>query len=214
LIAAVALPVAAACGNDETPVANTATRPDSSSGEVAQYALMKNSIGWLTDSNVVALATQLNSDALGIARLEAQTWSREPFRMLASSIIRDHARLQVAIDSVASLRRLPSQMPAVGPEMKAPYDSVLNTQVGLPLQEREGQFLDVLIKEHQRSIVDFSALAGNASDPELRAVLVNRAVLMEQTHVAQARMLGDAIARADSAREDSLKARAQRRARR
>jgi hypothetical protein len=175
---------------------------------------MKNSIGWLTDSNVVALATQLNSDALGIARLEAQTWSREPFRMLASSIIRDHARLQVAIDSVASLRRLPSQMPAVGPEMKAPYDSVLNTQVGLPLQEREGQFLDVLIKEHQRSIVDFSALAGNASDPELRAVLVNRAVLMEQTHVAQARMLGDAIARADSAREDSLKARAQRRARR
>jgi hypothetical protein len=105
-------------------------------------------------------------------------------------------------------------MPAVGPEMKAPYDSMLNTQVGLPLPEREGQFLDMLIKEHRRSIVDFGALAGNASDPDLRAVLVNRAVLMEQTHVAQARMLGDAMARADSARQDSLNARAQRRARR
>ena len=214
LIAAVALSVAAACGNDDAPVANSAARPDSSSGEVAQYALMKNSIGWLTDSNVVALATQLNNDALGIARLEAQTWSREPFRVLATSILRDHARLQAALDSVASLRRLPSQMPAVGPEMKAPYDSVLNTQIGLPLQEREAQFLDMMIKEHQRSIVDFSALAGNASDPELKAVLVNRAVLMEQTHVAQARMLGDAIARADSARQDSLKARAQQRGRR
>jgi hypothetical protein len=175
---------------------------------------MKNNIGWLTDSNVVALATQVNADALGMARLEAQVWSREPFRVFATSIIRDHARLQFALDSVASLRRLPSQMPAVAPEMKAPYDSVLNTQIGLPLQERESQFLDMVIKEHQRSIVDFSALAGNASDPDLRGVLATRAVLMEQTHVAQARMLSDAIARADSARQDSLKARAERRARR
>jgi hypothetical protein len=214
VIAAAALVAVAACGRDETPGTNAAARPDSSAGEVAQYALMKNNIGWLTDSNVVALATQVNADALGMARLEAQVWSREPFRVFATSIIRDHARLQFALDSVASLRRLPSQMPAVAPEMKAPYDSVLNTQIGLPLQERESQFLDMVIKEHQRSIVDFSALAGNASDPDLRGVLATRAVLMEQTHVAQARMLSDAIARADSARQDSLKARAERRARR
>ena len=214
MIAAAALVAVAACGSDETPGTNAAARPDSSAGEVAQYALMKNNIGWLTDSNVVALATQVNADALGMARLEAQVWSREPFRVFATSIIRDHARLQFALDSIASLRRLPSQMPAVAPEMKAPYDSVLNTQIGLPLQERESQFLDMVIKEHQRSIVDFSALAGNASDPDLRGVLATRAVLMEQTHVAQARMLSDAIARADSARQDSLKARAERRARR
>ncbi len=214
MIAVAALAVAAACGNDDTPVANTATRPDSSSGEVAQYALMKNSIGWLTDSNVVALAGQLNGDAQGMARLESQAWTREPYRLFAAAIMRDHAQMQFSIDSIASLRRIPSQMPAVAPELKAPYDSVLNTQAVLPLAEREGQFLDMVIREHQRSLVDFGALAGNASDPDLKTLLAGRAVLMEQTHLAQARMLGDAMARADSARQDSLKARAEQRRRR
>jgi hypothetical protein len=63
-------------------------------------------------------------------------------------------------------------------------------------------------------LLDFSALAGNATDPDLRALLATRAVLMEQTHLAQARMIGDAMAKADSARQDSLKARAQQRNRR
>ena len=196
----------AACGNDDAPAAKAPARPDSSSGEVAQYALMKNSIGWLTDSNIVALAAQVNSDAQGMSRLEAQSWSREPYRMLSSMIIRDHGRLQFALDSVASLRRLPSQVPAVAPEMKAPYDSMVSAQAVLPMTDREAQFLDMVIKEHERAIVDFSALAGNATEPDLKAVLASRAVLMEQTHLAQARMLGDAIAKADSARQDSLKA--------
>lgn len=206
IISAVALAAAIACGEDEAPAAKTAARPDSASGEVAQYALMKNSIGWLTDSNVVALASQVNSDAQGMSRLESQAWSREPLRMLASMIMRDHARLQFAIDSVASLRRLPSQMPAVAPEMKVPYDSMVMSQAGLPMTEREAQFLQMVIKEHEHSMVDFSALAGNATEPDLKALLATRAVLMEQTHLAQARMISDALVKADSARQDSLKA--------
>jgi hypothetical protein len=206
MVSAVALTAVIACGKDEPPPPKAPARPDSSAGEVAQYALMKNSIGWLTDSNVVALATQVNADAQGMSRLELQAWSKEPLRTLATTITRDHARLQFAIDSVASLRRLPSQMPAVAPEMKAPYDSMVMSQAGLPMADRESQFLASVAAEHQRAIVDFSALAGNATDPDLKALLATRAVLMEQTHLAQTRMIGDAIAKADSARLDSLKA--------
>ena len=203
-----ALVAAAACRTDEkAPAANASARRDSASGEVAQYALMKNSIGWLTDSNIVALAAQVNGDAQGMSQLEAQAWTREPYRLLATAIMRDHARLQVAIDSVASLRRIPSQLPAVAPEVKAPYDSLMTTVAGLPLAEREATFTDQVLKEHQRSMKDFAALAGNATEPDLRALLANRAVLMEQTHIAQTRMIADAIGKADSARQDSLKAR-------
>lgn len=207
-ITTAALVAVVACGNDEkAPAANAPARRDSASGEVAQYALMKNSIGWLTDSNIVALAAQVNGDAQGMAQLEAQAWTREPYRYLANQIMRDHARLQFSLDSVASLRRIPSQLPAVAPEVKAPYDSAMTSVAGLPLAEREATFTDQVLKEHERSMKDFAALAGNATDPDLRALLANRAVLMEQTHIAQARMIAEAVTKADSARQDSLKAR-------
>ncbi|HET9426113.1 MAG TPA: DUF4142 domain-containing protein, partial [Gemmatimonadaceae bacterium] len=175
------------------------------SGEVAQYALMKNSIGWLTDSNIVALASQVNSSAQGTAQLQAQAWTSEALRALAADVLRDHARMQFAIDSLASQKRIPAQLPAVAASMQAPYDSALATQAGLPVMEREPKFLDLLIAEHQRSIVDFGALAGNASDPDLRALLANRGVLMEQTHASRAKLIKAAMQRADSARQDSAK---------
>lgn len=200
-----------ACGGDATPARRAPARPDSSSGDVAQYALMRNHVGWLTDSNIVALASQLNNDAPEISRLEAQAWTREPLRYLASEILKDHAALQFSLDSIARLRHLPAQMPAVAPEIKAPYDSLLNTQIGLPLADREAQFIDMVLKVHGRAIVDFGALAGNASDPDLRALLANRAVLMEQTHIARARLIEAALARNDSLRQDSLKTRKGRR---
>jgi hypothetical protein len=210
-ISAAAFSAIAGCGGDATPARRTPARPDSSAGDVAQYELMKNHIGWLTDSNIVALASQVNSDAPGISRLEAQAWTREPFRYLASEILKDHAALQYSLDSIAQLRHLPAQMPAVAPEIKAPYDSLLNTQIGLPIADREAQFIDMVLKVHGRAIVDFGALAGNASDPDLRALLANRAVLMEQTHIARARLIEASLARDDSVRQDSLKTRKGRR---
>src|SRR5688572_26275437 len=114
-----------ACDNGGESASRAVAQPDSASGEVAQYALMKNQIGWLTDSNIVALATQVNADAQEIARLEAQYWSKEHLRLFAADMLRDHLRLQYSIDSVALRRRLPSQAPAVAPELKAPYDSLL-----------------------------------------------------------------------------------------
>jgi predicted outer membrane protein len=202
----------AACDRDK-PAAQRTARPDSASGEVAQYALMKNQIGWLSDSNIVALAGQVNSDAQEIARLQTQTWASEPFRLFAAEILRDHARLQYSIDSLASARRLPAQAPAVAAEMKAPYDSMLATQIGLPLNERESQFLGVIVKVHDRSALDFGALAGNATDPDLRALLLTRAVIMEQAHAARAQLIAGAVARNDSVRADSTRADSTRRRR-
>lgn len=196
--------IGACGGGDAAPQANAA-RPDSSSGEVAQYALMKNNIGWLTDSNVVALASQVNASAQQIAQLEAQTWASEPRHALALDIIRDHQRMQFAIDSLTSLKRIPSQMPAVAPSMKTPYDSLLATQVGLPMAEREAQLVDRLLQVHAQSIIDFAAVAGNATDPDLRALLANRGVLMEQTHISRMTMFKTALAKADSAKQDSAK---------
>jgi hypothetical protein len=196
----------AACDRGQgEPAPARAARPDSASGDVAQYALMKNNIGWLTDSNIVALATQLNSSAQQTAELETQAWTSEPMRAFSTDVVRDHGRLRFAIDSLVSLKRLPAQMPAVGPSMQAPYDSMRVAQTAMPLEERERQFLDLLIAEHARSITDFGALAGNASDPDLRALLANRGVLMEQTHVSRAKLLKAAITRADSVKQDSLK---------
>ena len=197
----------AACDRDGQPAqaATAGSQPDSASGEVAQYALMKNRIGWLTDSNIVALAIQVNDAVPAIARLEAQSWASEPLRALAASEIREHAAFRAAIDSVASLRRIPAQAPAVAPSVIAPYDSLLATQAGLPLAERESKLIEMLMAVHARSTVDFGALAGNTTDPDLRAVLANRGVLMEQAHDARAKLIQGAMQRADSARQDSAK---------
>ncbi|MEO5566997.1 MAG: hypothetical protein ABIR92_00805 [Gemmatimonadaceae bacterium] len=193
----------AACDRESTPASQGAARLDSASGEAAQYALMKNNIGWLTDSNIVALAGQLNRDAQKIAQLEADVWASVPLHALALDLIRDHSRLQVSIDSVASLRRLPSQAPAVAPMMQAPYDSLLATQVGLPMTERESKLIEMLSAVHDRTITDFGALAGNATDPDLRAVLATRGVLMEQAHLARIKLLDAAMVKSDSAKRDS-----------
>src|SRR4051812_42540414 len=126
LIATICLTVVVACGNEQAPVAKAPARPDSSAGEVAQYALMKNSIGWLTDSNIVALATQLNADAQGMSRLESQAWTKEPLRLLSAGIMRDHTRMQFSILSFALARRVTPQMPAAAADLQASYDSLLD----------------------------------------------------------------------------------------
>jgi hypothetical protein len=203
---AIAATLAACDRRDDSPVVIRA-QTDSASGEVAQYSLMKNTIGWLTDSNIVALASQVNADAKGVAELEAQVWSKEMLRAVATEIVREHARFQYSIDSVASLRRIPSQAPAIAPEIRVFYDSTRAAQAALSLPEREGQFFVAVAAAHSRSVTDLGALAANATDPDLRALLINRGVMMEQAHLSKLKLLGGAVSRADSAREDSLKAR-------
>jgi predicted outer membrane protein len=173
---------------------------DSAAGEVAQFALMKNSIGWLTDSNLVSLASLVNQAPIALARVEAQLWSDEQIHAFALEVLRDHTRLQGSIDSLAGKRRIPSQRPAVAESMQQPYDSLVASLAAMPLQQMEPRFLEAVIGLHERTLVDFAALAGNAEDPDLRALIANRAITMEQAHAAKAKVMIAAAAKADSVR--------------
>jgi hypothetical protein len=198
-----------ACGRGSKQAASGApARPDSSSGEVTQYALMKNQVGWFTDSNAVALASMVNSAGQDIARIESQEWRSESMRALASDIIREHSAFQYALDSIAGKLKLPAQVPAIEAEMKAEYDTVAAAFAAQPVMQRDSNFVDALVKQHARTTTDFAAIAGNVTDPDLRALIANRGILMEQTHVARAQLLAASAARADStaaAREDSVR---------
>ena len=196
--------VIAACGGRDAATGDTTTvrvKPDSASGEVAQYALMKNSVGWLTDSNLVSLASTVNQAPINLARVETETWANEQIHAFALEILRDHASLQVAIDSLAAKRRIPPQRPAVAAGMQAAYDSAVTAMAMLPVAERESKLIDAIIALHTRTVTDFAAIAGNAADPDLRALFASRAILMEQTHTSKARLIAVAVAKADSARQ-------------
>jgi len=203
LCATVAL-VACSRGNSrQTPAAASAAavRLDSSTGEVAQYSLMKDAVGWLTDSNLVALATIVNQAPMRLARVESQESTDQAVHAFALEVIRDHTALQASIDSLAGKRRIPSQRPAVGESMQAAYDSAVATLSTTPPQQIEQQYLAAERALDGRTIMDFGALAGNATDPDLRSLLVSRAMAMEQRHVTRAIQLAASFAQADSAKQ-------------
>jgi putative membrane protein len=197
LCAAVA---AVACRRGSDPPA-AAPHVNSSTGEVAQYSLMKDAVGWLTDSNLVALATIVNQAPVRLARIESQQSTDQAVHAFALEVIRDHNALQASLDSLAGKRRIPSQRPAVAESMQAPYDSAVAALTPTPVQQMEHEYLSAEKAVDARSLTDFAALAGNATDPDLRALLVSRAVGMEQRHVTRATQLAASLAQADSAKQ-------------
>lgn len=203
-----ALAVGGAACRDNADDAEAAARRtrDSAAGEVAQYALMKPPVQWLTDSNLVSLATSVNSAPMALARLQMQAWSNPQVQAFAAEIIRDHAALQRSIDSAAQAHRIPAQAPAVAESMLLPYDSTVASLTGLPATELEPRFLDAMAAMHLRTARDFGALAGNATDPDLRGVLTNKAIQMEQAHGAKAKLIAASLAKADSAKRAAAQA--------
>ena len=201
--AAIALAVVAAACQQHGPAKQPADRVlhvDSSGGEVSQFSLMQNAVGWLTDSNVVSLAATVNEAPMSLARAESQAWTDDQTHQYAMMVLRDHAALQSSIDSLAAKHRLPSQTPAVAADFHARYDSAANSIAGLPAAQVDPKFVTAVIDLHERTLLDFGALAGNTLDPDLRALLAIRAVTMEQQHITRARQLAASIASADSAK--------------
>jgi len=196
----VALLILGACQDraDQRPAAPL--HVDSSAGEVSQFALMQNSVGWLTDSNIVALATVVNEGAMNLARAESQAWTDEPTHQYALMILRDHAALQTSLDSLAAKHRVPSQTPAIAAEFHARYDSLAAPLAGLPAVEVDPKFLTLVQELHGKTTIDFGALAGNTTDPDLKALLAIRAASMEDMHVTRAKTLLASLASADSAK--------------
>ena len=177
------------------------TRADSSTGEVAQYSLMKDAVGWLTDSNLVALATIVNQAPVRLARVESQQSTDQAVHQFALEVIRDHSVFQTSLDSLAGKRRIPAQRPAVAESIQTPYDSVVTALTATQTQQLEGQYLAAERAIDTRTMLDFGALAGNANDPDLRSLLVSRAVAMEQRHVTRANQLAASLAQTDSAKQ-------------
>jgi putative membrane protein len=177
------------------------THVDSSAGEVSQYSLMTNTVGWLTDSNIVSLVDMVNQAPVNLAKTESQAWTDEQVHGYAMQIIHDHAALQFSIDSLIAKHRIPPQEPAVAESMRSQYDSIVSQLNGLPASEVDKRFLALEEQVHNRTVIDFGALGGNASDPDLRAMLAIRATEMERAHLARARDLTKSVASADSAKQ-------------
>src|SRR3954469_1484787 len=205
--------LAAGCNRSETtgrrPArANAALHVDSSGGDVSQYSLMTTPIGWLTDSNIVALVSMVNDAPMSLARAESQSWTDQQVHDFALEIIRDHAAFQTSVDSLMGKRRIPPQLPAVAESMRPMYDSLGTRLAGLPASEVDKRFLALEDSIHTHTSIDFGALGGNAADPDLRAMLAIRATDMEQRHLARSRDMALSIAKADSAKrvaKDSAK---------
>jgi hypothetical protein len=200
-----ALTMAGACrekqNQEPAQAPPTAIRVDSSGGETSQFSLMKDAVGWLTDSNIVSLAAVVNDAPMALSRAESQSWTDQPTHEYALMVLRDHAALQASIDSLASHHHLPAQAPAIGAEFHAKYDSAAGALTGLPAAQVDPKFLAQMIELHGRTILDFGALAGNTTDPDLRALLSIRAQAMEQQHLTRAQQLTASLAAADSAKQ-------------
>jgi len=87
----------------QAPATATAAtvRFDSSTGEVRPVLLMKDAVGWLTDSNLVALATMVNEAPVRLARIESQQSTDQAIHAFALEVIRDHTRSRLRYDSLA-----------------------------------------------------------------------------------------------------------------
>jgi predicted outer membrane protein len=194
-------------GSDPESVAGSATaHVDSAAGEVSQYSLMTNAVGWLTDSNIVALASVVNAGPIEAARAESEQWTDQQVNQFALEVIREHSALQASIDSLGEKRRIPSQIPAVAASMRPQYDSIVAKLNGVPLDGVAAKFLAIEDELHGRTLNDFGALGGNATDPDLRAILAVRATDMERRHLARAKELAKSLAEADSAKQAAKEA--------
>lgn len=185
--------------SDDAPAAGALV--DSAHGEVAQYSLMKDAVMWLTDSNVVALAAVVNDGPVRLARIESQEASDPAVHALAVEVLRDHAAFQVSLDSIAAKRRIPSQRPAVAQSMQAPYDSAVTALSSVSAAQIEQQYLAAEKMMAERALTDFAAIAGNATDPDVRALIAIRGTTMEERHIAHANQLVASAAQADSAKQ-------------
>jgi hypothetical protein len=162
---------------------------------------MQNATIWLTDSNVVALAAMVNDAPMRLARLESQESSDPAVHALALEVLRDHAAFQGSLDSISLKRRIPAQSPAVAASMQAPYDSIVAALTPIAISQMEQQYLAAEKVMAAKALNDFGAVAGNAIDPDLRAMIAVRATAMEERHLAHANQLTIAAAQADSAKQ-------------
>jgi hypothetical protein len=160
-----------------------------SGGDVAlDSTVALDSVAWLSDADIIALAASMQTPAIAAAQLELQSWSNDTTLNLALQLSRDHAALRATLDSVAAAHRLVPQRPLVADSLLAPYDLQVSAILGFGGRELEQRFLASQREAHTRAIADLGALAVLAREPDLRALLLGRAMVIERDHLARLSM--------------------------
>jgi predicted outer membrane protein len=212
-MSAALLVVAAACSTSNRDTNEAA-------GEVVaratpEMARAKPIVRWLTDANLLSLASTTNAKQIAAADVELEAWHVDSVRAFAAGVARDHAELQHSIDSLAAHLHLTPIAPALAQTVSATMQAQIDT-----VRRAEGRALDRVFMRQQVASYQFMTnylgqLAAVAEQPEVQALLstakdrattqLNHASAL-QTRLAAA----DSVAAADSAAKLAAKIAAKR----
>lgn len=211
-------------GSEQRPAAATAASNASSAhrdtseftGEVSvDSSAARPAVRWLTDANVLSLASMMNSKQIAAADVELESWHLENVRDFASSMAREHAELQHSIDSLAERARITPITPALAQTISAKMQRQIDSLRSSSGRSLDRAFLRQQIAGHELMANYVTDLTGVAEKPEVRALLASMGDRVGN-QLARARALlasiatRDSIAAADSAAKAQAKLAAKR----
>jgi hypothetical protein len=200
----------AACGT--APAAKTAKRAPPvrqvSAGDVALDSVTQAvNAHWLTDSNVVALLSVIDSRQMDLAHEELQAWASDTVQMLAVNMLHSYQAQQQSLDSLASALALTGSMPALGVALDTSLQRHTAVLAGLGAARLDSAFLREARVQAAWAAGYFTRLSALATAPELAAfaaTAANRATLqlhqITQLMVQRAAPPSDSTQSSDSTR--------------
>ena len=195
-----------ACGHDDRRERRSSVVVDTAGGEVAvgntPATPARTSARWITDANVLSLASAVNARAIAAADVELENWHVDTARAFAASMAREHADLQHSIDSLAARLNLTP----VSPALAKSWTSALQAQIDTIWRAGEGgrdlAFVRQQANSHQLMADYFTQLAAVAERPELQ-VLLESAAAKTTSQAQRATALQATVARIDSVRREA-----------
>jgi predicted outer membrane protein len=153
---------------------------------------------WVTDNNVLALLSAMNSRQSAAADIELESWHLDAVRAFAASMAREDAELQHSIDSLASRLGLTP----VAPALAKPWLSVMQAQIDSMRHSRastlDRAFVQQQIASHQVMSDYIGQLAAVAERPDVRSFLATAAARVS-SQLDRARALQTTLIAVDTA---------------
>lgn len=216
VVCAAACAVLSGCRNEEPPRAAKATAAPAAARETSRAGAGRVVAGgevsldsappaevWLTDANLLALLKTIASRQIAADNVELQTWHSDTIRDFAITMVREHASIGRAVDSLATRIKLPPVAPALAAQIFAQMQARTDT-----LSWQRGMALDRAYVRHQVSSNEAASrlaaqLAAVAERPEVQA-LAQSVAERNKAAAARARALDAQLVAADSVRADSI----------
>ncbi len=168
---------------------------------------------WISDGNVVAIASVINGRQIAAANLELSSWHSDTVRALAASLAHDHSELQHSLDSVATSLKLAPVPSALSAEVLATFQAQLDTLAEYRGGALDRAFVAQQARSHQLMAQYFTELGAVTTSPELQAWLESASARVA-SQVSSLTGQQRAFVVADSVKADSLARRADSLARR